>query len=91
MRLFEKRDEDKIKTDKAKNEFESIIYSMRSWLNDEDNNPYIDSKEQDSLLSKLIEEEEWLLDGEGEHADHLEYIKRYTDLESQFKIYRQRK
>jgi len=34
------------------------------------------------LLSTLIEEEEWLLDGEGEHADYLDYIKRHTVLES---------
>jgi hypothetical protein len=35
MKFFEKRDESKIKTDKAKNDFESIIYSLRSWLNDD--------------------------------------------------------
>ena len=41
MRSLEKRDEEKVRTDKAKNDFESVIYSMRDWLNDEENNPYI--------------------------------------------------
>jgi hypoxia up-regulated 1 len=41
MRWFDKRDEDKIKTDKAKNDFESVIYAMRDWLNEDENNPFI--------------------------------------------------
>jgi hypothetical protein len=41
MRSYEKRDEDKIKTDKTKNDFESVIYAMRGWLNEEENNPYV--------------------------------------------------
>ena len=41
MRQYDKRDEDKIKTDKAKNDFESVIYAMRDWLNEDENNPYI--------------------------------------------------
>ena len=35
LKLFEKRDETKIRTDKAKNDFESIIYAMRDWVNDD--------------------------------------------------------
>ena len=41
MRFYEKRDEDKIKTDMAKNNFEGVIYAMRGWLTEEENNPYI--------------------------------------------------
>ena len=37
LRKYEKRDEDKIKTDKAKNDYESIIYAMREWVNEDEN------------------------------------------------------
>ncbi len=46
MRWFEKRDEEKAKTDKAKNDFETVIYAMRSWVSeDPDNLPYIGTTE----------------------------------------------
>lgn len=34
LRWYENRDELKSRTDKAKNDFESVIYSMRAWLTD---------------------------------------------------------
>jgi hypothetical protein len=34
LRYFEKRDEEKARTDKAKNDFESIIYAMRDWVSE---------------------------------------------------------
>lgn len=37
MKSYDKRDLDKVKTDKAKNDFESIIYSMREWVNEDSN------------------------------------------------------
>lgn len=91
MRSYEKRDEDKIKTDRTKNDFESVIYAMRGWLNEEENNPYIVDKDQDALLSKLVSEEEWLLDGEGEYADYIEYTKRFMDLDAEFQKLKTRK
>ena len=46
MRWFEKRDEEKAKTDKAKNDFETVIYAMRSWVyEDSENMPYIGTTE----------------------------------------------
>jgi len=41
LRALEKRDEEKVRTDKAKNDFESIIYSFRDFLNEDENLPYI--------------------------------------------------
>jgi hypoxia up-regulated 1 len=41
LRAYEKRDEDKAKTDKAKNDFESVIYALRDWVNEDDNMPFI--------------------------------------------------
>ena len=55
MSYYEQRDENKIKTDKAKNDFESVIYALRGWLNEEENNPFIVEKDQDEMLSKLVE------------------------------------
>lgn len=37
-----RRDEDKIKTDVAKNDFESMIYKIREWLREEENEPYVE-------------------------------------------------
>lgn len=46
LRQFEKRDEDKAKTDKAKNDFESIIYSLRDWANEDENLPFIGNSDK---------------------------------------------
>lgn len=46
LRWYEKRDEDKAKTDKAKNDFESVIYAMREWLNEDANQVYIGTAEK---------------------------------------------
>jgi hypothetical protein len=73
VRSFERRDEEKIRTDKAKNDFESVIYSFRDFLNEDDNLPYIPEGEVDETRSKLTTEEDWLLDGEGENAGAFEY------------------
>lgn len=37
IKVLEKRDNDKFKTDEAKNTFESLIYEFRGWLNEEEN------------------------------------------------------
>ena len=91
MRWYDKRDEDKIKTDKAKNDFESVIYSMRDWLNEDENNPYIPQGETETLLNKLSKEEDWLLEGEGETATHKEYESRFGDLNKILNTFKSRK
>jgi hypoxia up-regulated 1 len=37
IKALEKRDNDKFKTDEAKNSFEALIYEFRSWLSEEEN------------------------------------------------------
>jgi hypothetical protein len=37
LNWYEKRDEDKIKTDIAKNDLEALIYSFRDWLQERGN------------------------------------------------------
>ena len=54
LRWFEKRDDEKARTDKAKNDFESVIYAMRAWVSEypEEHMPYIGTTEkQEELLS----------------------------------------
>jgi hypothetical protein len=41
LRWLEKRDDDKMKTDKAKNDFETVIYALRDWVNEDDNIPFV--------------------------------------------------
>ena len=43
MRWLEKRDEDKFKTEKAKNDFETVIYALRDWVNEDENVPFVGS------------------------------------------------
>ena len=87
LRWFERRDEEKARTDKAKNDFESIIYAMRAWISDygDDHLPYIGTTDQqEALLERLSESENWLLDGEGEHATFVEYNKKHNELNDVF-------
>jgi hypoxia up-regulated 1 len=73
IRSYERRDDEKVRTDKAKNDFESIIYALRDWLNDDNNQAFVKSAENDELMTKLSQEEEWLVDGEGDSANATEY------------------
>ena len=56
---------------------------MRDWLGEtEENMPFIGSTDrQEELLSQLSTAEEWLLDGEGEHATYSEYISKFNELD----------
>jgi hypothetical protein len=79
LRQYERRDEDKVKTDKAKNDFESVIYQMRDWINEDSNKPFIPSDEIDGISIKLSDDEDWLMD-EGDKASYLEYHKRFNSI-----------
>jgi len=47
MKWYKDRDEDKIKTDEAKNNFESLVYQFRSWLREEDNEAYSEEESRE--------------------------------------------
>lgn len=91
LRWYEKRDDDKKKTDQAKNEYEAIIYTMRDWLSEDENAVYVGMEERESIIAKLAEEEEWLLDGEGEFSSHIEYNQRHFDLRKKYDQFKSRK
>lgn len=51
LKWYQKRDEDKIKTDMAMNDFESMIYSMREWLREDDNAPFVEETEREAQIA----------------------------------------
>ena len=62
IKALDQRDKDKQMADEAKNAYESMIYSLRDWLRDDDNTVYVDESERDALFTKLDDGEEWLYD-----------------------------
>ena len=91
IRAYERRDDEKIKTDKAKNDFESIIYALRDWLNEEHHQAYVKNTEIEEMLTTIAKEEEWLIEGEGDTANLTEYQLRHGDLNRKFNTYKSRK
>ena len=77
-------------SDESKNAYESLIYSFRSWLNDEDNSVFVLEEERESWLEKLEAGEEWLYD-EGAALPYTEYKERSNELNEAISIYESRK
>ena len=57
LRWYQERDSEKIRTDKAKNDFESVIYAFRDWLRDDDNVPFVGEKQAETHIEALGQEE----------------------------------
>ncbi len=74
---------------KAKNTYESLIYAIRDWLNDDKNKRYVLSKTKDALIAFLAEEEEWLY--KSDSAEMPEFENRTASLESKTKDMKLRK
>jgi molecular chaperone DnaK (HSP70) len=62
IKALDKRDQDKAKTDEAKNDFESLIFEFRDFLRDDENQVYDEPSEIERLLEKCQEAEDWLDD-----------------------------
>lgn len=91
LKAYEKRDEDKAKTDKAKNDFESVIYAMRDWIQEDENIPFVGGADkQDVILSALREAEDWL-ENEGDSAKYSDYHSKYSELNGKFLKLKMRK
>ena len=50
LKWYKKRDEDKIKTDVAKNDFEAMVYKLREWLREEENEPYVEESAREAYI-----------------------------------------
>lgn len=89
IRALEKRDEDKLKDDVAKNDYESTIFEFRGWLHEDEHSVYILESEKDDHLEKLTEAEDWLFDNDD--AGYKEFQTRTYELSSTFYKYKGRK
>lgn len=65
--------------DEAKNSYEAMIYSLRDWLRDEDNEKYVSETDREDLFKKLDDGEEWLYD-EGMQVSYTKYQERSYEL-----------
>ena len=79
MNWYKKRDEDKIKTDMSKNEFEASIYTIRDWLREDENMPYVDESVRDAYIEKLTEWEDWLYE-DGANQNYSVYEKMHKNM-----------
>ena len=72
IKALDQRDKDKQMSDEAKNAYESLIYSLRDWLRDSDNEIYVEESEREALFVKLDDGEEWLYD-DGANVAYTKY------------------
>ena len=90
IKELDQRDKDKMMADEAKNTYESQIYSLRSWLREEENEVYVAEEERESLLTKLDDGEEWLYD-EGAQLHHTKYQERSYELTKEMTKFNKRR
>jgi len=86
LKWYKERDEDKIKTDIAKNDFESMIYKLKDWLREEENHPYIKEAERETYLEQLSEMEDWLYE-DGADMNYTVYQDKAKNITADFNKY----
>ena len=72
IKALEKRDENKIKTDEARNAYESLIYEFRGWLRESENEDYVKESDREDLFTMLEAAEDWLYE-DGADLGYKEY------------------
>lgn len=90
IKALEKRDNDKFRTDEAKNTFESLIYEFRGWLNDDENQVYEEASEIEKLVDLCNSGEEWLYDA-GDEVGYKEYQTKGYELQTAYSKLKVRK
>lgn len=91
MRWLEKRDETKFKTEKAKNDFETVIYALRDWVNEDENVPFVGSAAKIEEVQELLRDAENWLEEDGYNAKYEEYAERFAKLNGKFQNFKSRK
>jgi hypothetical protein len=86
LKWYKERDEDKIKTDIAKNDFESMIYKLKDWLREEENWPYIKEDARESYMERLSEMEDWLYE-DGADMNYTVYQDKAKNLTRDYNNY----
>lgn len=83
LKWYSRRDEDKIKTDMARNDFESMIYKVRDWLRDEDNAVYVEEVAREQMQANLTDMEDWLYE-DGASANYSVYEAKHKELQKEY-------
>lgn len=83
LKWYKERDEDKIKTDIAKNDFESMIYKLKDWLREEENWPFVKEDERETYLEQLTEMEDWLYE-DGSDMNYTVYQDKAKNITRDF-------
>jgi hypothetical protein len=86
LKWYKERDEDKIKTDIAKNDFESMIYKLRDWLREEENHPFVKEDIREQYIEQLTEMEDWLYE-DGADANYTVYNKKAENMTRDYNTY----
>lgn len=86
MKWYKQRDEDKIKTDIAKNDFESMIYKLKDFLNEDENHKYVEEAKRLIYIEQLSELEDWLYD-EGADMNFTVYNNKAKNLTNDYNHY----
>jgi len=80
MKDFDKRDEEKFRLNESKNNFESILYSFRDWVQVEENLPFVGEKRQEEILAEIMEHLDWLDYGDADKATYKDFNEKYSKL-----------
>ena len=89
---LEKRDKVQQKLKAIINEYESLIYSSRDYVEDTENEPYFKSQdEKDKILMFINEEEEWIYNSESTTSDYETYKSKIKVLEKKINPVKKRK
>jgi len=86
MKWYKQRDEDKIKTDIAKNDFEAMIYKLKDFLSEDENHKYVDEAARLIYIEQLVEMEDWLYD-EGADMNYTVYDNKAKNLTNDYNKY----
>lgn len=90
LKAYKKRDEDKQRNDVSRNDFESLVYAVRSWLREDENEPYVAEEERDEKIGYLNEMEDWLYE-DGADANYTVLEAKTKELTKEFDKYTARK
>lgn len=62
---------------------ESMVYSFRSWLREDENEDYVEEGKRNEWIEKLNEMEDWLYE-DGADANYTVYQNKHKDLQKEF-------
>jgi len=67
-----------------------MIYTMKDWLREDDNQEYVEDSKREALIEHLTEQEDWLYD-EGSNLLYTAYEKLYNNMTTTLSSFKGRK